>query len=1276
MGGTSASTSDWAPAPTRKSTWRQHPTHILPSFIPPLPLPASRISSPVSSYGVRVSIARCCCRYDTETGKEVAWNTVNLARIPTAERKRVRMETEILASLRHPHIISFYHVWEKGSAAKEDMQDLVLHFTTEIVTSGTLKHYTQRLKHVKVKVIKKCQPSYTHSRTQRAAAAHSRAHYPAVVALAVVLTSSSSSFSSSSSSSFPACCPAGCRQILSALVYLHSHSPPIIHRDLKCDNIFINGSTGEVRIGDFGLSVARHSTHVESVLGTPEFMAPELYDENYSESVDVYAFGMCASHTLTHTSTHRPSPPSSSSPARALTRLCPLAACVRLSGVLEMTTKEYPFQECSNAAQIWKKVSAGQRPEVLTRVNDFSLRSFIECCLLPASQRLSAREMLQHPFLAWKRSDPWRDGLLVVVDVKGGVQVGKAGAKDGEEERVLKELEREGKRKEEEEERRMRDAIQQQHRHHYQGDSRTTQRPQPIDTSAEASNHPSPQQSPPNTQPGAGTAYLSPTANSSTTPSPTLKRDMSMPSRLPSQLLPQQPSTAPTPALSPSNHSPSPFPHPSQPTISTRLPHHFPPPMPSPQSAPVDGGHPGAVTSVHVDVESSVGHLSSVSLHIHFAVEKRKKQIRFEYNLRDDTSVNLASEMVRALNLGDQERMIMVISATLEERIDPYRRAYFDSMREGGAAAGDPRMRSSGLHVFPHHPAMPQPLMPHPEHHALAPLHTSGHHAHFNGPPQPYPMHPQSTRHATHRPFPSSGGFAPSTPQARSNNPPLQRPPSLQTTASPHVSGSYAVRPGGVDKSRYQTLPQGFQFPTAPPQFAKSTGGTPGLPHSANAPPPPGRGPPMYATLREAPSSRPAVAVNGTPSGSSSTTREHGGGSPASSSPPVAPSNRRSSMPLQQPPQLSASAGTPIIASSPPAIVSPRSAAAALATSGPAFNFTAPVSVLPRLSSTASHSDSWTAYYRSLTVSALKEQVKARLGEEALGGAVDKAELIQLLVEGAPPSEWPPSTAAQSSKKSSYEDKAIPSTEPRDSQPSSRHSSHNDAHSSTSPLAASPKPTLSPLDAVPSLSPASAVSPVARSPPAEAPTDEWANLAFDVVGAAKASSEEVKDASKGDSAAKEMPRRVSAGFRDLDPLFSSPSQPAQSLAQPPLSSPSSESSHSSLYDLASLSPSQPFPSSPSAGEHVHPSARGASSAFFGDLLSPSHAVAEGEAEGGSGGGGLPHHRKGGGRNSILHTASIDVLSELVLGKGAGGGARLKEEKEREAERADEASNAK
>lgn len=48
-------------------------------------------------------------------------------------------------------------------------------------------------------------------------------------------------------------------------------------------------------------------------------MAPEMYEEHYDEAVDVYAFGMC---------------------------------------MLEMATSEYPYSECQNAAQIYRKVTS------------------------------------------------------------------------------------------------------------------------------------------------------------------------------------------------------------------------------------------------------------------------------------------------------------------------------------------------------------------------------------------------------------------------------------------------------------------------------------------------------------------------------------------------------------------------------------------------------------------------------------------------------------------------------------------------------------------------------------------------------------------------------------------------------------------------------------------------------------------------------------------------------------------------------------------------------
>lgn len=57
------------------------------------------------------------------------------------------------------------------------------------------------------------------------------------------------------------------RQVLRGLDYLHTHQPPIIHRDLKCDNIFVNGNHGEVKIGDLGLATVMLTPRAKSVIG-------------------------------------------------------------------------------------------------------------------------------------------------------------------------------------------------------------------------------------------------------------------------------------------------------------------------------------------------------------------------------------------------------------------------------------------------------------------------------------------------------------------------------------------------------------------------------------------------------------------------------------------------------------------------------------------------------------------------------------------------------------------------------------------------------------------------------------------------------------------------------------------------------------------------------------------------------------------------------------------------------------------------------------------------
>ena len=73
----------------------------------------------------------------------------------------------------------------------------------------------------------------------------------------------------------------------------------IIHRDIKLENIFVkynNQSKNDfiVKLGDFGLSREFPNEKIDdSFCGSPETMAPEIYDEKpYNNKVDLYSIGM------------------------------------------------------------------------------------------------------------------------------------------------------------------------------------------------------------------------------------------------------------------------------------------------------------------------------------------------------------------------------------------------------------------------------------------------------------------------------------------------------------------------------------------------------------------------------------------------------------------------------------------------------------------------------------------------------------------------------------------------------------------------------------------------------------------------------------------------------------------------------------------------------------------------------------------------------------------------------------------------------------------------
>jgi len=94
-----------------------------------------------------------------------------------------------------------------------------------------------------------------------------------------------------------------CIDVASAMVYLHSFRPQIIHRDLKSLNLLlakkvVRGSIPEVKVSDFGLARMKDQAQAEwgfmtAAAGTCHWMAPEVFEgTDYDVKVDVYSFGM------------------------------------------------------------------------------------------------------------------------------------------------------------------------------------------------------------------------------------------------------------------------------------------------------------------------------------------------------------------------------------------------------------------------------------------------------------------------------------------------------------------------------------------------------------------------------------------------------------------------------------------------------------------------------------------------------------------------------------------------------------------------------------------------------------------------------------------------------------------------------------------------------------------------------------------------------------------------------------------------------------------------
>ncbi|KAE8883033.1 hypothetical protein PF003_g32913 [Phytophthora fragariae] len=86
--------------------------------------------------------------------------------------------------------------------------------------------------------------------------------------------------------------------IAQAMQYLHSHTPKVIHRDLKSKNVLLNRHL-EAKLTDFGVSRAQYSVETHAMtagIGTSFWIAPEvLLGRDYNEQADIFSFGVVLS---------------------------------------------------------------------------------------------------------------------------------------------------------------------------------------------------------------------------------------------------------------------------------------------------------------------------------------------------------------------------------------------------------------------------------------------------------------------------------------------------------------------------------------------------------------------------------------------------------------------------------------------------------------------------------------------------------------------------------------------------------------------------------------------------------------------------------------------------------------------------------------------------------------------------------------------------------------------------------------------------------------------
>lgn len=168
-----------------------------------------------------------------EDGKTYAMKRVKISSLSTKERENALNEVRILASLSHPNIIGY-------KEAFFDDESKTLNIVMEFADDGDIESKIQKNSKIKTS-------------------------FPENMIWTWLI------------------------QILQGLKYLHDNN--IMHRDLKCANIFLTKS-GLVKLGDLNVSKIAKMGMAYTQTGTPYYASPEVWaDKPYDYKSDIWSVG-------------------------------------------------------------------------------------------------------------------------------------------------------------------------------------------------------------------------------------------------------------------------------------------------------------------------------------------------------------------------------------------------------------------------------------------------------------------------------------------------------------------------------------------------------------------------------------------------------------------------------------------------------------------------------------------------------------------------------------------------------------------------------------------------------------------------------------------------------------------------------------------------------------------------------------------------------------------------------------------------------------------------